>query len=219
MIVISNPPYNFGNEIISTILPCAKQSIVLMPFNKFKKRNVYKYVDKVVLADKNCFLDKCQDIQPNLLIASLTTKVESRDITDVEKQVWCPEYVDYYLRNLQIPTTFKQAVYYKKDREFVESNLSRILFIPYWPHVGNAITEKSVTLHANRGESDFIEKILQSDRCYCYFVFENSVARDNAFLFWKTKKCDDILRGNLTRATWEKFPHIDWSKPEQNLIV
>ncbi len=213
--LLANPPYKIGEKIIEGTTHIANQSVVLMPFGKYKKskQELYKYVDKAVQVNRFNFADKGQDIQPNLLICHLTPeKVDTRNLLDLEKQVWDPEYVDYYVRNISTPTNVLNRTYCTKDEKFVRENIKRILFIPYWSHVGNAQSDRSVTKWANLGDSFYIERILKTNQSYNYLVFESSEERNNAFEFWKTNLCNQLIFGSSTRNTLEKFPHLDWRR-------
>lgn len=212
MLVISNPPYNVAEKVTKITLQVAEESVILMPFGKYKN-GLYKYVKTAELANKCLFLDKAQDIQPNLLICLLTNVAdENKKLTDLEQQVWEEKYKKYYLRNFEREATFEARVYGNCDRAFVEKNLERILFTPYWPHVGNCMKEKSVTRKANLGEKGSLERILKSNASYSYFIFKTKQERDNAYNFWVTDLNNQLIFGCLTRSLKDKFPHVDWTK-------
>lgn len=211
-LIIANPPFSVASKITQATVELAKQSIYLMPFGKYKKYELFQYVSSVQSVDETCFVDAAQDIQPNLLICKLqNTRDESKRLIDMEKFVWNTDFATFYEKNEKIPATFQSFVYNNKDREFVEKNLERILFIPYWPHVGNAQKEKSVTRKANLGEKESLERILKSNASYSYFLFDSKLEKENAFKFWVSDLCNKLILGCLTRTLIFKFPHVDWS--------
>lgn len=212
MLVIQNPPYKIASQVINSTKDVATESVILAPYAKFKKYDLYKFAESCSMANKRSFIDIGMNIQPNLLVVRLKDFVDSRTLVDLEKPLWDIRFADFYEWNLQQPCTFKQFVYGQKLRDHVENNLEKILFIPYWPHVGNAQNEKSVTKHANLGEKDYLERILKSNQSYAYFEFETKEERNNAYQFWIRPLNDELLKGNLTRNTHEKFPRLDWSK-------
>lgn len=218
-LIIANPPFEVASELIQTIIPYAEQHCILAPYMKYRKYELYKYVEKSEIADKSLFIGKSQDIQPNLLICKLNNKrIESRKLIDMEIPLWNQTYIQYYLQNLKRPQTFESRIYNSADREFVESNLDCILFVPYWPHVGNCMKEKSVTRKANTGEKESLKRILKSNRSYAYFIFKTKRERENAYRFWITDLNNQLILGCLTRSLAEKFPHVDWSEDQTNLI-
>lgn len=213
MLIIANPPYNVASKIAQATVDFAEQSVWLMPFGKYKKYDLFQYVQSVQSADKSGFTDAAQDIQPNLLICKLqNTRDESKELIDMERFVWNPDFVEFYEKNEKIPATFQSFQYNNRDRDFVERNLERIFFIPYWPHVGNAQKEKSVTRKANLGEKESLERILKSNASYYYFLFNSKLEKENAFKFWVSDLCNELIFGCLTRGTILKFPHVDWTK-------
>lgn len=211
-LIIANPPFSVASKITQATVELAKQSVYLMPFGKYKKYELFQYVSSVQSVDETCFVDAAQDIQPNLLICKLQNiRDESKRLTDMEKNLWNQNLGSFYEKNEKIPASFQSFVYNNKDRDFVEKNLEKILFIPYWPHVGNAQKEKSVTRKANLGEKESLERILKSNASYSYFLFGSKLEKENAFKFWVSDLCNKLLLGCLTRATIFKFPHVDWT--------
>lgn len=210
MLYISNPPYTLADKFIENM---KGDSVILAPFKKFKKHELYKHVQKAVIVDRHSFTDIGQNIEPNLLIVKLQETSQDIELTEIESKVWNPQFVEYYLLNLKIKPNFSQYVYNNDQRKFVTDNLSKIFFIPYWPHVGNVQGDRSVTKLANEGNEGSLERILKSNRSYCYFIFESELEKENAFTFWKTNLNNELIFGNLTRSLIDKFPHIDWKQP------
>lgn len=209
---ISNPPYNIATDVIESFVKLGN-SVVLAPFGKYKKKDLYKYVVSAMQVNRWTFTEIGYNIQPNLLISKLQSKIrkEVTSLIDIESQVWDPSLKKYYLLNLERKASFLQFVYNRDLNEFVRENLCKILFIPYWSHVGNAQSDKSVTKKANEADIQSLKRILNSNQSYCFLLFKSEVERNNALNFWKTDLCNDLLFGNTTRSTLEKFPHIDWT--------
>lgn len=207
-----NPPYDCASSIIkSSIDRSPDKLVILAPYMKYRKLDLYQYIEKTILVNKKGFEDKAQDIKPDLLICRLTNQKVTQNIIDVEKYLWNEHFRDYYENNLKLEATFKNKTYFKKDKIFVEQNKDLIFFAPYWPHVGNCMSEKSVTRKANEGEKESLERILNSNASYSYFIFKAKIERDNALQFWKSELNNQLILNNLTRNLFEKFPHIDWS--------
>jgi hypothetical protein len=57
-----------------------------------------------------------------------------------------------------------------------------------------------------------LERILKSNASYSYFLFGSKKEKENAFKFWVSDLCNQLILGCLTRALIFKFPHVDWSR-------
>ena len=56
-LIISNPPYQYGNEITQNSLQAVKEkAIILMPAAKYKSNKLFQHIENIELADKNYFL-------------------------------------------------------------------------------------------------------------------------------------------------------------------
>lgn len=212
---ISNPPFKVATCItLSQLKTTTTLSVVLMPFMKFKAKELYKYALESQKANHKEFLDKHNDIKPDLMICKLSSRKDFfKELIDIEKPLWETNLRKYYEANLKKRPTFYQKDYFEEPhRTFVEKHLERILFIPYWQAVGNAQSDRSVTKKANAGNPESLNKILSSNRCYAFWVFQSKEERDNAYKFWCSDICNKLIQGNPTRLMFEKFPHVDWHK-------
>ena len=108
-LIIANPPYGKGNEIVSNFISLADESIVLMPFSKYKNRGLYKHVLSLELANPKDFPDA--DITNNLCVCKLTNKEINQTLEEVELQTFDPKYKEFYELNARLrPLDLKEKV-------------------------------------------------------------------------------------------------------------
>lgn len=96
-LIIANPPYNIGNPIINNCIDLAEESIVLMPFSKYKANNLYKHILDMKLVDPKAFADAT--ITSNLCVCKLLRKEINQTFEELELQTFDPQYREFYELN------------------------------------------------------------------------------------------------------------------------
>lgn len=96
-LIIANPPYQYGNKIISKCVGKAKESIVLMPISCYKGQELYKHVLDLELVDPKQFEDVA--ITNNLNIARLCDRKLDQSWEQVELETFDPKYREFYELN------------------------------------------------------------------------------------------------------------------------
>lgn len=54
-LIISNPPFSIGNDVIRTCLPYCEEAVVLMPISKYKSNKLYQNVETLEMVDDGSF--------------------------------------------------------------------------------------------------------------------------------------------------------------------
>lgn len=109
-LIIANPPYNIGNKITSNFIPLAKESIVLMPFSKYRGQNLYKHILDLQLVDPKAFKDAL--IADNLCVCELTPKEINQTFEETEMLTFNPAYKEFYELNGKLPTRWTYPMKY-----------------------------------------------------------------------------------------------------------
>ena len=215
-LIISNPPYKYGNEIIKNSLNAIREkAVILMPAAKYKADRLFSHIQTIELADKNFFKDKKQDIKPDLSIAVCVPNPNDAEITfETVMDSLLPEDVAQFLNlNRKLTKKYDRLTYMKSMREKVSGN-KEYFMVPYWQHVGCAKSEKSVTRKYNFGDTDAINKVLNSDMCYSVLKFPNPNYWNNFFNWYYKNDIQDYILLNccdLLYPSYIWFPQIDFS--------
>ena len=214
-LIISNPPYKYGNEVIkNTLQITGEKAVILMPAAKYKADRLFSHIETIELADKNFFNDKKQDIKPDLSIAVCVA--DSNDEISFENimDTLLPEDITQFLNlNRKLSRKYDRLTYMKSMREKVSGN-KEYFMVPYWQHVGCARSEKSITRKYNFGDTDAISKILNSDMCYSVLKFPSSAYWNNFFEWYYKNDIQDYILLNccdLLYPSYIWFPQIDFS--------
>lgn len=97
-LIIANPPYNIGNQIISNIVDKAKESVVLMPASCYKGQKLWKKVKSIEIVDPKLFPDA--SISDNLSITAMNSDFDSDlDWDAFIRKTYNSEYLDFYELN------------------------------------------------------------------------------------------------------------------------
>ena len=103
-LIIANPPYQYGNKIISKCVDKAKESIVLMPISCYKGQDLYKHIIDLELVDPSQFEDAA--ITNNLNIARLCDRKIDQSWEQVELETFDPKYRAFYELNISCITPY-----------------------------------------------------------------------------------------------------------------
>jgi len=226
-LIIANLPYSLGSDITDFIIENINYDsfISLLPTNKYSDEQA-KYINNIYLADKKAFVDKHQDILPNLSICEISkSKVNKyKDCDSLNLSLLPKELKDFVELNRLVKSPFTNKYVYaeSRDRTKLENNKYRYFAVPYWTHVGIAKTPKSVTKGYNDDIPAKREKFLSSkDRCYDYLEFDDKYSdcyetcwKNLYTLAYKNDVLDNILLNSMDLYFYTDywFPHIDYSK-------
>lgn len=216
-LIIANPPYGKGNEIVSNFISLADESIVLMPFSKYKDRDLYKHVLHLELVDPKTFKDAL--ISNNLCVCKLTNKEINQTLEEVELQTFDSKYKEFYeLNNLsfnKLPYTQGKYIELKSADQ-----LNRTFYVSSRANVDGVHCTGGMDVEANNGSYSIntLNKMAEEKKKtkaipLSSVEFKTKKEADNIKKFWyKNPLMDVLIRGlckNGGRCT--AIPNINWS--------
>lgn len=112
-LIIANPPFSIGNDVIRTCLPYCEEAVVLMPLSKYKKNNLYRYVVSQYGAVPWWEHDSLEGAATTPIVAKLTPK--SNNILTFEeferRFVYRPELRKYWDEQSKRTKTYVDHIY------------------------------------------------------------------------------------------------------------
>ena len=215
-LVIANPPYNNGNEIVAKFVDKPKESIVLMPISQYKHRDLYKHVLKLNLADPKSFKDV--KITDNLCVCNLIDKEIDQTFDEVELQTFDPEYKDFYKLNISKISNHKKFVLTNKP-EVLNSLDPEYDFVVPQKVSNNGVhkTEDCIDYRFNFlfDKDAFRNKKGTFSNVWVNLNYHDKEIRKHLLEFWyKNPLMNRLLfglnsqYGHINKA----LPNIDWSK-------
>ena len=222
-LIIANPPYQYGNKIISKCVDKAKESIVLMPISCYKGQDLYKHIIDLELVDPSQFEDAA--ITNNLNIARLCDRKIDQSWEQVELETFDPKYRAFY----ELNTAYKNPIITKGGFDQPElfeliDNPCAIFHGPYKPSVGfnvgnnleynyNVLSDKTA-VRAQYNKNKSLAKP-QNGSALSFLILPTVAAKNNIikYLFYNPI-CNELLKG-LNKANGRiitAIPNIDWTK-------
>ena len=213
-LIIANPPYQYGNKIISKCVDKAKESIVLMPISCYKGQDLYKHIIDLELVDPNQFEDAA--ITNNLNIARLCDRKIDQSWEQVVIESYDPAYRAFYELNGQCDLSYQYLSLPKspfKPDVAVDFMLTMRTILD-GTHSDTNCTDYQFNYYFNNYVKIPYDKTY--DRCSCAFAhFGNKTAKQNLCRFWyKNDLMDKLIKG-LRSASGRMtiaIPNIDWTK-------
>ncbi len=207
-LVIANPPYKVGNDVIQTAMKVCKEAVVLMPLSQYEKNKLHQHIVKLFQLPSD---GMGAGLGNQNSLALLSTNYNNKLSFD---QLKCShfeaQYRKFYMLNVSCKETF--------SRKLVQSNpeLVKSFNIETTVALGVRISGDG-GIH---DDSAFDTKYNIYNKCetkptYCDFIFLNS--------FNEKKNMIRYLYGNPLSAKLihglnkdcgtvkEAIPHIDWS--------
>lgn len=213
-LIIANPPYQYGNKIISKCVGKAKESIVLMPISCYKGQELYKHVLDLELVDPKQFEDAA--ITNNLNIARLCDRKLDQSWEQVVIESYDPAYRAFYELNASCNLRYQYLSLPKspfKPDVMVDFMLTMRTILD-----GTHSDTNCVDYQFNYYFNDTVKIPYDKtyDRCSCAFAhFSDKIAKQNLCRFWyKNELMDKLIKG-LRSASGRMtiaIPNIDWTK-------
>lgn len=224
-LVIANPPYGNGNEIVAKFVDKPKESIVLMPISQYKHRDLYKHVLKLNLADPKSFKDA--KITDNLCVCKLIDKEIDQTYEEIELQTFNQEYREFY----ELNSRYSNYAINTYERVPQRAGIK-------WDYDVNkafAITARTAQdgVHKVDGKGAFDLDInvyktktivdtpiwkhsdgRDAQAAASYIYFNSTVEKDNLVKFWYYNPLmNKLIKGlNKTGGDFKiAIPNIDWS--------
>lgn len=216
-IVIANPPYSCGNQVVRAILDGVDfdEFINLMPASKYKGGDLYKNVKKVMSVDPSGFQDAT--IGDSLIVAVIG-KDEGNYTTYDE---FCNEFRDE-----------RFVEFYKANAKTVAKY--EYLSLPKHPFTPIITTDFMITMrtildgtHSDKRCSDYQFNLYQNsaadipydktyDRCSCAFLrYSSKKEKQNLCRFWYRNPLQNALIKGLNQSSGRctvAIPNLDWTK-------
>jgi len=216
-LIIANPPYQYGNKIISKCVGKAKESIVLMPISCYKGQELYKHVLDLELADPKQFKDA--SITNNLNIARLCDRKLDQSWEQVVIESYDPAYRAFYELNASCNANYRYIPSYSTgDRQQLPPCETSFMITSRTIQNGaHDATGKAADIDYNiNGINSNIPWSNRSNTHSCMFiVFSDKIAKQNLCRFWyKNELMDKLIKG-LKSASGRMtiaIPNIDWTK-------
>ena len=213
-LIIANPPYQYGNKIISKCVGKAKESIVLMPISCYKGQELYKHVLDLELVDPKQFEDAA--ITNNLNIARLCDRKLEQSWEQVVIESYDPAYRAFYELNSQCDISYQYLSLPKspfKPDVTVDFMLT-MRTIQNGTHSDTSCPDYQFNYYFNNTVKIPYDKTY--DRCSCAFAhFSDKTAKQNLCRFWyKNELMDKLIKG-LRSASGRMtiaIPNLDWTK-------
>lgn len=103
-VIIANPPYAYGNKIISETIKHLTddgKAVVIQPWSQYKSRSLFEYIEFIELADPQIFENA--DITSNLNISVLNKdKIKKYSYDELDLQTCNQNYIKYYAKNIEL---------------------------------------------------------------------------------------------------------------------
>ena len=225
-LIIANPPYQYGNKIISKCVDKAKESIVLMPISCYKSQDLYKHIIDLELVDPGQFEDAA--ITNNLNIARLCDRKIDQSWEQVELETFDLKYRAFYELNSscynyaiaayeRVPqrsgikwdydTSKAFAITARTARDGVHKVGGKGAFdLDVNIYKTKTIADTSIWKHANGKDAQ---------AAVSYIYFKSTAEKDNLVTFWYYNPIMDRLLRGLNKCGGDfkvAIPNIDWAK-------
>ena len=125
--ILSNPPYDQGNQITKAILENVSFDTFanLMPLAEYKKDNLYNYIEDFEIVDPKEFVDAT--ITKNLNIAIIKSEIcNNTEWEEFEIDSFDPKFKLFYQINLKLNPSF-EYIYAPKNPETLDPMIDFIL--------------------------------------------------------------------------------------------
>ena len=237
---IHNPPYDKGNEIISNALNVCENNIVLMPFNQYKKNELFKHIFELNLVDPKTFKDVA--VQNNLCVCRVVSQKIEQSFEDVQILTYEKDFREFYKLNLHtgsINQLFDFPRKFKGTDDITSQKLSELKELIWKDHNRLFyITRRAVLDGAHELDSDAFDVLWNVKKDIDNISLPTTKITNEPgkivtgdFLEFKTEKeCENFTKffyaggknGLMTKLTWglhkssgsilPAIPQIDWSK-------
>ena len=208
-LIIANPPYNKGNEIIAGFVNKVKESIALAPANCYRDNSVYKHIVTTKLVNPKAFKDA--SITKNLNISKLIDREIDQTYVDIYLANWVnPEFKDFYQHNIKKVAKWKVLKNLLKEQNIDNYDIQKTFIIP--SRGTNGVCK-------NKDTADFYYNMYNEKRYIGSYALElDSVSKHNlAHFYYNNPLMNELLvglnnSGGSNLCYLAAIPHIDWSK-------
>ncbi len=209
--IIANPPYSCGNQIVRAILDGIDfdEFINLMPLSCYKSNNLSFHVTYLKLADPHTF--QGASITDNLSICCISKKAGEMAYNDLELKTYDQQYLDFFKLNNELAVTYTLL-----------PNMSALYDINKNPFGFSTETDFMIT---TRTAQDGVHKTAAHDIEWniekkenftlAYMIRLSPEAHKNLCTFWYQNPLMNALIKGLRKKSgnvYQAIPNIDWTK-------
>lgn len=214
-LIIANPPFSIGNDVIRTCLPYCEEAVVLMPGSDYRKQHLHWNVRDIVSTSEgsNIFGSENASVV-DVTIARLTNEIIK---TDYDSQFimyrYDPLVVKFVEENLKLPLSYTK-ICSGGDRLDLRTISLEKTFV-----VSARVLDNGV--HTNTSSSDYVfnylKKIPKKPTYGCATInFPSEICKNNFARFWyKNPIMNTLLTGAHSSSVRSELnnliPRIDWS--------
>ena len=223
-LVISNPPYEYGNKITSAIIENVSfdKFVNLMPLSCYKAKKLFTHVESLELVDPKAFTDV--SITDNLNIAILNKEENDISWKEFELNSFDPKYLEFYKLNAnRYHYAISEAALYGNPK--AEAVIKRDKNIK----ASFAVTSRAVQgTHKLQGKGAFdiewniyknksfddIHVAPQGGATIGLIYFNTETEQENLCKFWYKNPLQNALIKGMKKASGTcetAIPKIDWS--------
>lgn len=214
-LVIANPPYEIGNQVIAETMKHCEEAVVLMPASKYKKDSLYKVVTSFEVLPwheyKECFGDA--DTHVHIATCKNNNESEYASWTEFELNTYDQKWIRYYRENLRRKASwecsYRVDAYHPCESTFLLTIRSCV--------DGVHKTKNCLDFHWNIEEICDYSKFPSSTGAQAVFTtFKSHQEKHNISSWWyKSLIASQLVRGINKQSlseTYSFLPKVDWTK-------
>ena len=214
-LIISNPPFSIGNDVIRTCLPYCEEAVVLMPSSKYKRKNLHWNVREIFSPSEGSKIFVSENATVvDITIARLTNE---KIKTDYDKQFvlyrYDPLVIKFVKENIKIPLSYMKFRLGVATRDLRTISLEKTFVMS--ARVLNNGVSRSPT--ASDYVFNYLKKIPENPTYSCAIInFPSEICKDNFAEFWYKNPIMNILltgvhSSGIRTELHNLIPRIDWS--------
>ena len=228
-LVISNPPYELGNEVIMETMKHCKQAVVLMPASKYKKNKLFKNVTSFEVLPWKDYHDCFEDADTHIHLATLEQNTDNYETwQEFELNTYNQKWIKYYRENLRREASWEYKPWCSSEtvNNLLNEGCTFLLTIRTavdGVHKGENCADyrwnmlNEVILDSNERSDRALPKDNKSDLYGALFsIFKTPEEKLNISSYWYSSKImTEIVRG-LNKQSFPNttlfLPKVDWNR-------
>ncbi len=211
-LVIANPPYKVGNDVIQTAMKVCKEAVVLSPVSKFKKDELFKHIRSMQSVNPDSF---GADIGPCTCVALLDHEKHLDTYTDLEILQADESIREYLYENNKHEATFSYTYMVSPDE--MKNVNQQVTFAMNYRACSDGVHKTTDCFDYKYNverKINTIETTSGGNPSTSIIVFNYSVELHNFIRFWYNNPlCHQLIKKlNKTSGNIDfTLPRIDWS--------
>lgn len=128
-ICISNPPFEFGNKIFNVLKDKCETSVVIMPLNQYKCKELFKHIEQFELADPKVFdAVITENLNISVVKSNPVNKFDWKTLLFESCEIRFRKFYEWNIahnRNIVMKTVaYKPLTYFNSTTDFIETSRS-----------------------------------------------------------------------------------------------